>query len=130
MKKWQVFSSILLGDLRLFRDDDRHNQVHDGDPAKTREEREDNQQTYDGRVDAEVLAQARANAREHAVGRAACELPVVVHDVILLSMISTRTYAGEREKLQKFGVGQLAVQTAGARSCSSNLSFPTTLCKE
>ena len=85
---------------RLLRDNDRHDQVHDGDPAEAGEEREDDQQTHKGRVDAEIFAQARADTRDHPVRRTASQLfVVVVHDV-LLSMISTRTYAVECRRLQ------------------------------
>jgi len=92
----------LLGDLWLFRDDDRHDQVHDGDPAEAGEECQDGEQANDGWIDAEIVTQSRTNSRNHAVGRAACQLLVVgVHDV-LLSMISTRTYAGGRRRLRIF----------------------------
>lgn len=74
----------------LLRDDDRHDQIDQRDAAEAREERQNGQQTDDGRVDAEVVAQARAHARDHAVGRTACQLLVTgIHKIALLSMIST-----------------------------------------
>lgn len=107
--------------MRLLRDDNRHDQIHDGDSAKACEEREDDQQTDDGWVDAKVFAQARADACDHAVGRTACQLPVVgVHDA-LLSMISTGTYAGRQWKLQKFGVRQLTCPVGAVENYGSKL---------
>ena len=59
---------------RLLGDDQRHDQVDQRDPAEAGEERQQGQQADDGRVDAEVLAQACAHARDHAVGGTAGQL--------------------------------------------------------
>src|SRR5215210_7351563 len=78
----------LLCNLRLLRDDDRHDQVHNRDPAKAREKCEDSQQTDNRGVNTKVIAQACTYPRDHPVGRTASQLfRVCVHDA-LLSMIS------------------------------------------
>ena len=62
----------LLRRWRLLRDDDRHDQIHNRDSAEAGEECQDREQTDDGGIDAEIVAQACTYAREHAVGGAAC----------------------------------------------------------
>ena len=86
--------------MRLLGDNESHDQIDQRDPAEAREESQHGQQTYDGRVNAEVVAQACAHARDHAVGCASGQLFVVGVHVALLSMISRETYAGVGMKLQ------------------------------
>ena len=70
-------SFCLLRHLRLLRHNQRHDQVDQHDPAEASEKRQHGQQADDGWVNAEVFAQARAHARDHAVGRASSQLFVV-----------------------------------------------------
>jgi hypothetical protein len=80
---------LLLWNLRLFWDDQRHDQVYDCDPMEAREKRQHSQQTDDRRIDPEVFAQSRAYSRDHTVGRASSQWLVIgIHDIALLSMIS------------------------------------------
>ena len=90
----------LLRDLRLLRDNQRHDQVDDCNSAEASEERKNGQQADNGRVNAEILAQACAYARYHAVRGTAGQWSVVCVHILLLSIISTETYAKERRKLQ------------------------------
>lgn len=74
---WGSLAWRLLRHLRLLRDNQRHDQVDQHDPAEACEKCQHGQQADDGWVNAEVFAQARAHARDHAVGRASSQLFVV-----------------------------------------------------
>ena len=51
-----LLNRALLGNLRLLGDNNCHDQIHDGDPAKAGEERQDGEQSDDRRVDAKEFA--------------------------------------------------------------------------
>jgi hypothetical protein len=84
-----LIEELLLCNLRLLWDNQRHDQIHDRDAAKAGEKRQHGQQANNGRIDTKVFSQPCADSRDHAVGRAASQLLVIgIHDIALLSMIS------------------------------------------